>query len=287
MFRVVFVTPNVIGPVNQPMTLWKKPRMNSQKIRHCNLQSPLIYLVALVLAITVLPWAARANYTSTVAGTTATMTGDSDSDTVVISQSGGLLMHNRFSAGDPGFNSNFDFNSSLAGDQTMAASSANTVIVNGGAGQDILIIHGNLGTLNNLRSTPTAFGSGTVIDDNDGTIPTITFTGMEELQIQVDPSDGDDRNETIDVAGGEAGGLQVKDTINGVVYARVEVFNVASAIVNGGDGANIFTHDASVFVPTVTYFGNSVNDTLTYFASPGQPVVVNLPGNITQNGTRV
>jgi hypothetical protein len=335
----------------------------SQNIPLRSLRLPIIRWVAILIAVASLPLAARANFTVSLAGTTATFTGDADSDTIVITQSGGLLMHNRFSAGDPGFNSNFDFNSAVAGDQTLAASAASTVVINGIAGGDILLVQSKAGVLSNLRYTPTSSGGGTVVDDADGSIPTIIFTGIGELRLVVDSADGDairvdgtpgndeiefyldksvgggtavgfmdqnnatgngpfqmtpvvfsgsfplgndldvnffsspggidsfvfngdDRNETIVVGGGEAGGLEVRDTINGVLYARFEVFNIASAIVNGGGGLNSFSHQGFLPMP-VTYFGSSLNDSLTYTAAAGQPVVVDLPGTITQNGNRV
>ena len=60
---------------------------------------------ALVLpALALLPARpAQATYTSTVSGTVANMIGSSASDTLSFTVSGGLLRHNRFAAGDPGF----------------------------------------------------------------------------------------------------------------------------------------------------------------------------------------
>src|SRR4051794_6457355 len=55
-------------------------------------------------------------FTSTVAGSTATLVGDGGSDTFVVDSSGGLLRHNR--SGDAGFNSAFDWDSATPGDQT-------------------------------------------------------------------------------------------------------------------------------------------------------------------------
>ena len=74
---------------------------------------------------------------TTLVGTTATFNGNLDDDTIVFDQSGGLLRHNRFSAGDPGFNSDFDFAPNIPGDQTLGATDpAVTIIVNGGGGND-------------------------------------------------------------------------------------------------------------------------------------------------------
>ena len=335
----------------------------SQNIPRRNVPLPVIRWIAILIAVAGLPLAAHANFTATLAGTVATFTGDADSDTIVITSSGGLLMHNRFSAGDPGFNSNFDFDSTVPGDQTLAAIPSKTININAGAGNDVVILQGNTGLLNNFRYLPTAFGAGMVVDDSDGTVPVINFTGVERLELQVQPADGDsvrvdgtignddlnfypgqsvgsgtvvgfmdqnnatgngpfemtemdysgefplgndldvnffnpggtdtvtyhgdDRNEQIDVGFGEAGGVEVRDTIGGVVHQRLEIFNVASITVLGGGGINTFSHQGSLLVP-ISYFGSgSANDTLTYVGSTNQPLVVDLPGKITENGTRV
>lgn len=82
------------------------------------------------------------SYTATLAGTTATFTGNAAGDTITFDVQTGLLRHNRFTAGDAGFASDTDFDSALAGTQTLAASAANTVDLITGAGADIV----NLGT---------------------------------------------------------------------------------------------------------------------------------------------
>ena len=85
------------------------------------------------------PAAVEAAYTSTVVGTVATMTGDAAGDTLTITQSGGLFQHNRATAGDPGFNSDFDFDSATAGDQTIASASG-TININAGDGNDTIAL---------------------------------------------------------------------------------------------------------------------------------------------------
>jgi hypothetical protein len=85
------------------------------------------------------PAAVEAAYTSTIVGSTATMTGDASGDTLTITQSGGLFRHNRFTAGDPGFNSDFDFDSVTAGDQTLASASG-VININAGDGNDTIAL---------------------------------------------------------------------------------------------------------------------------------------------------
>ncbi len=78
---------------------------------------------------------------TTLVGTTATFNGGAASETIEFDQAGGLLRHNRFTAGDPGFASDFDFNPNVAGDQTLTASDpAVTVVVNAGGGDDRVTI---------------------------------------------------------------------------------------------------------------------------------------------------
>jgi hypothetical protein len=73
-------------------------------------------------------------------GTTATFTGNASSDTLVLTEENGLLMHNRFASGDPGFASAFDFDSTQPGVQTLPASAASSVIINLGTGNETVIL---------------------------------------------------------------------------------------------------------------------------------------------------
>ena len=96
--------------------------------------------VAAAAALT-LPAAAGAAVTGTVNGNTATLTGDAAADTIIISQDNGLLRHNQ-----AGFNSATDFDSATAGDQTLTT--AATLTINGGAGDDIIVGGPNADVLN-------------------------------------------------------------------------------------------------------------------------------------------
>jgi Ca2+-binding RTX toxin-like protein len=96
--------------------------------------------VAAAAALT-LPAAASAAVTGTVNGNTATLTGDAAADTIIISQDSGLLRHNL-----AGFNSATDFDSATAGDQTLTT--AATLTINGGAGDDIIVGGPNADVIN-------------------------------------------------------------------------------------------------------------------------------------------
>jgi hypothetical protein len=99
-----------------------------------------------------IPAAVEAAMTSAVVGSTATMTGDDGAtllhDVLTITQSGGLFRHNRFSGGDPGFASDFDFDSSVPGNQTIDAATG-VININARGGDDRI----TLGDGINLRGT--------------------------------------------------------------------------------------------------------------------------------------
>jgi hypothetical protein len=66
------------------------------------------------------------------------ITGDGASDNLTITASGGLLQHNRFTAGDAGFADSFDWDTSTAGSQHLNAIAATTINVDLGGGDDTL-----------------------------------------------------------------------------------------------------------------------------------------------------
>jgi hypothetical protein len=123
------------------------------------------------------------SYSAAIAANTVTFTGSIGADSIVFDQSGGLLRHNRFSAGDSGFNSDFDFSSTVAGDQTVSATSpAVVVIVNAGDRDDHVVIGTNSAPASALAVTFQITGQGggdsLVIDDSvSATGRTITVNG--------------------------------------------------------------------------------------------------------------
>jgi len=54
-------------------------------------------------------------YFAFINGAFVTLSSEATSDTLELSAVDGLLKHNRFTVGDVGFESDFDFNTSLAG----------------------------------------------------------------------------------------------------------------------------------------------------------------------------
>jgi hypothetical protein len=98
-----------------------------------------IVVSAALLLFLASPSAVYAAYTSAVVGSTATMTGDAAGDVLTITQSGGLFSHNRFTAGDPLFNSQFDFDTAVGGDQTIS-STTGIININAGDGADSIAL---------------------------------------------------------------------------------------------------------------------------------------------------
>jgi Ca2+-binding RTX toxin-like protein len=80
--------------------------------------------------------AAHASAGGSVAGTTAVIAADGADDTIVVSESGGRLIHSPLGGH---FHSARDFDDSLAGDQSLAANEA-IVAIDGGAGDDTLAV---------------------------------------------------------------------------------------------------------------------------------------------------
>jgi hypothetical protein len=96
--------------------------------------------VSVVLLFLATPSTVEAAYSSVLVAGTATMTGDGSADLLAIQSQGGLFVHNRFSAGDPGFHSQFDFDSGVAGDQTLA-SATGIININAGGGDDGILLN--------------------------------------------------------------------------------------------------------------------------------------------------
>ena len=99
---------------------------------------------------------------------------------------------------------------------------------------------------------------------NDGDVNFFNPGGTDSIAFN-----GTGGNDTISVGGGEAGGIEFRNTVNGIVVSRLEVFNVANALVRGGDGDDVF-NQSGINVP-VTYEGGapSASDVLNYTGTGG------------------
>ena len=83
-----------------------------------------------------MPASAGAAFTSTVSGDDVLLAGGDAGETLQIASTAGLFKHNRQTAGDPGFTSDFDWDTTMAGDQTLAANDTKNVVVTLGGGAD-------------------------------------------------------------------------------------------------------------------------------------------------------
>lgn len=219
-------------------------------------------------------------FTVTLIGTTATFNGSTAADTITFDQSGGLLRHNRFTAGDSGFNSDFDFDPTTPGDQTLSATDpAVTVIVNGGGSDDSVTIGSATAPASGLATTFQINGQGggdrlTINDVADATARTIavnnagsnlvtgfggpiSYSTMELLTVNA--GNGGD---TINIQGGAT----ILTNINAGGGDDTVKFALGSSLVggfiDGGGGTN--TLDYSAFTTSV-WVDLSAGSTQTLF----------------------
>jgi Ca2+-binding RTX toxin-like protein len=106
------------------------------KHRKRSSQRTAVMTAVVAAAALAVPGAASAAVTGAVSGNTATLTGDAAADTIIISTNAGLLQHNLGTA--TGFASASDFDSTVAGDQTLT-SAAGTLTIDAGAGDDVVV----------------------------------------------------------------------------------------------------------------------------------------------------
>jgi hypothetical protein len=118
--------------------------------------------LSLITAFLIVPQLAYAAYTSTLVGTTATLAGDAADDIIIIDVSGGNLRHN---LSDPGFNSGFDWDTTVAGDQTLTNAPGVTVTINAGDGDDQIILGTNSNRASLLQASFIINGDGQPISD--------------------------------------------------------------------------------------------------------------------------
>ena len=103
-------------------------------------------LVAVVGLVSLLaPHTAKANYTATLSGSTVTFTGNGASEVLRLGQFGNLLTHSAYAKGAAGFVSATDLDSSQGGIQSLSLSKIQTIVINGGEGDDTLVIENPAG----------------------------------------------------------------------------------------------------------------------------------------------
>ena len=214
--------------------------------------------------------AARTEFTATLVGTTVAFDGSAGANSIVFDQSGGLLRHNRWSAGDSGFNSDFDFDPSTPGDQTLSATNpAVTVNVNGGGFDDSITIGSASAPASALAATFRINGAGggdtlTVNDTADSTARTVLIESAGF-------------NSAIGGFGGPIsyGTLENVNVNGGTGGDTFQVFGTTAARTNinagGGNDTVSFFNGASLSGGLVD--GGSGNNTLDYSAYTTQVIV--------------
>ena len=194
------------------------------------------------LALGIAPQAG-ADYTAThstgVAGGSDTIgnvvfSGNADSDLLQIrlNTANGRLFHNRFSQGDAGFTSEFDFDSTLGGEQRLTNNAASAISANAGDGVDALWV---------FESAPAV------------QVPVTFDGGAETDSIATFNSSGSPQSITLNAS-----------TINGVfasqiTYASVEFGSLGTA--ENASANDTFEVTASPAAP-LTIFAGPGNDTL-------------------------
>src|SRR5207253_1054831 len=113
------------------------------------------------------------------------------------------------------------------------------------------------------------------------TMTPMNFTGASPLANDADVNtfnnpggtdsfvfNGTPSDDTIAIAGGEAGGTEFRDTLNGIVVSRVEVFNIASGLARGLDGNDTFNVSlpAGPSATALRVEGGAATDTVNYTA---------------------
>ncbi len=245
-------------------------------------------LTLVVLAATVvlaLPAGAQAAYTGTAAGGVATLTGDDNADTLTIGiDAGGLLTHSRFAAGDPGFNSAIDFDTTLAGDQTVPAATG-SLTINAGGGDDTVTFDAAAtpaasqvdGQAGNDLLTGSAGGDN--MRGGDGNDRVIGFRGGDD----VEGGNGNDQlvwnnGDGSDVMDGDGGNDEVE--VNGAPTAG-DVFTIQP---NGTrvdfDRTNLGPFSLDVSAERMTLNGLGGNDTMTGAAGLAPLILIAFNGGV-------
>jgi hypothetical protein len=176
-------------------------------------------------------------FTASLVANTATFTGSVAADRITFDQSGGLLRHNRFSAGDLGFSSDFDFDPTTVGDQTLSATNPAVVInVAGGSADDRLTVGSASAPASGLAVTFSFDGQG----------------GGDTLQIE----DGADATAR---AIGVVGATSAITGLGGqITYANLERANL-----NAGSGGDTITITGTTAALTSINAGGG-NDTVVF-----------------------
>lgn len=137
---------------------------------------------------------AWAGWTATVTGTTASFVGTDDSESISfgVAANGLGLTNDRFAAGDPGFNSPLDFDSTKDGDQTLPDDGSAIINVDGKGGSDSMsILDGTDINQNNILQVTAGSISLGVGPAPKGNRPVFNYSNLEQIFVRTqDPFNG-------------------------------------------------------------------------------------------------
>ena len=229
-----------------------------------------------------IPATANAAVTGAVTGDTAVLTGDASNDNIIISVDNGALRHNLGTA--TGFADATDFDSTVAGPQTLT--SAATLTIDGGAGDDNIVggpaadhLIGGAGS-----DRITGFTGPDDVDGNDGNDAFIWNNGDGN-----DTNDGDaGADESIINGRNTTDDMTVQNLAGRVRFDRVapgpffvDMGTVERLTINSAAGDDKLVVNADVTLP-ITVDAGSGNDDITTGA--GADLVQGGEGVDTLNG---
>ena len=139
-----------------------------------------------------------------------------------------------------------------------AVSKGNLTLNGGGSAGDTLTSYGLAGSLDNIRYVPTAAGAGMLINDNLHQPPQVTFSGISNLSLVLQQSDGD--------------GVRVDGTAGNDNFVFTPGLTADSGVFTGTMDTNNATGSGPFEMTEMTYQGVNTlaNDVdLNFFSSPG------------------
>lgn len=172
---------------------------------------------------------------------------------------------------------------------TVQQADGDSVRVDGTPGNDTIeFFHGlaaSNGTFSGTLDQNNATGNGPF------TMTPMTFFGVSPVANDIDINffsnpggidsliyNGTSSDDTITVQTAQAGGTEFRNTLNGVVVSRLEVFNIASSVVRGLEGNDSVTLNlpAGPAATTVRVEGGDGTNVLNYNAPTGSATAINL-----------
>ena len=220
-------------------------------------------------------------FMATLSATAVTITGDLAGDTLTFDvDDSGFLQHDR--AGDAGFNSSIDLDSSTSGDQSLLASSVTSLTVNAGDGADTITLSAALTGLTGAVTINGDGGNDTVNLNAD-----ITFASGNSLNVDL----------TNDAAGGDVDQINVGANANLVLSGSGAATLKASRNIALASGSSVTTVNGNLIVeanqqgtPTVgNFIGINVNNGLIQASGTGAVTVQGKGGDGANNqyGVRI